>query len=99
MSDFLDDDRYPTEEALEKIRVWPHTDLAGAFAFVRSIWWSADWGWHTEIGEKTEYKISTGGWSGNESLIAAMKANRMLWLITWQQSRRGGHYIFELPRS
>ena len=41
--------------------------------------------------------ISTAGWSGNESIIYAMQNNKsMLWNLTWVQSRRGGHHIFEL---
>lgn len=38
---------------------------------------------------------STGGWSGNESIIGAMQKNRMVWNFLWEQSRRGGHYVFD----
>jgi len=42
------------------------------------------------------YNISTGGWSGNESIIHEMQENSMMWHLNWVQSCRGGHYIFEL---
>ncbi len=93
----MDDDGYPTEEELAKIRAWPWQDSAGLMAFIKSIWYLADWGWHEKPGEKgkVHYAISTAGWSGNESLIEAMQANEMFWLLNWKSSRRGGHYEFE----
>ena len=59
------------------------------------------WGWHMfatiENGKTTRtYQISTGGWSGNESLIAAMRENHLFWSLCWYQSRRGGHYTFHV---
>jgi hypothetical protein len=45
---------------------------------------------------KHRYYISTAGWSGNESIIYAMQENNLMWSLNWVQSRRGGHYIFEL---
>lgn len=102
-NDWLDEDGYPTEEALLKIEQWDTNDQKGWFEFIQSIWHLASWGWH-EVDEKHEwrdeqvhrYHISTAGWSGNESVIAAMKANIWMWGNTWVQSRRGGHYTFEL---
>lgn len=95
---------YPTIHDLDRIAFWPHDDLRECFRFIRSIWWASDWGWHeasaTEaFGDRPvqRYEISTGGWSGNEDIVAAMERNHMLMALTWQQSRRGGHYIFELP--
>jgi len=38
--------------------------------------------------------VSTGGWSGNEELIGAMRMNFILWSQWWWSSRRGGHYVF-----
>lgn len=102
--DSLDEDGYPTEDALELIERWHFNDAEGWFVYIRSIWWSADWGWK-EKEEPHEYKentmvhryhVSTGGWSGNESIIRAMQDNHMMWHLNWVQSRRGGHYIFEL---
>jgi len=99
--DFLDEDGYPTESALEIIKLWPYDDLTGWFKFIEDIWYMKSWGWH-EIdtvdniyGNVHEYHISTAGWSGSESIIGAMQQNWTLWSISWVQSRRGGHYIFQ----
>jgi hypothetical protein len=94
---------YPADEDLEKVETW-NGNWRECFAFIRSIWWMPEWGWHesTEKDEFTDklvtrYSISTGGWSGNESIIEAMEANRWMRWYFWQQSRRGGHYIYEVP--
>jgi len=101
-----DDDGYPTEAALEIVRIWHWSDSRGWFEFIESIWYMAAWGW-TESEVDHEYKkdekvyrynISTAGWSGNESIIRDMQKNDMMWHLNWVQSRRGGHYIFELYR-
>jgi hypothetical protein len=101
--DLIDEDGYPTDNALEIVRIWHWIDAKGYFEFIRSIWWYPDWGW--KEGEEAHdyrsgsivyrYHISTGGWSGNESIVHAMQKNEMMWHMNWVQSRRGGHYIFE----
>ena len=101
--ELLDDDGYPTNAALDIIRLWHWSDIKGWFEFVKSVWYSPSWGWSEGLEphdyEKNKdvyrYNISTGGWSGNESIICAMQENDMIWSLTWVQSRRGGHYIFE----
>lgn len=98
----LDSDGYPTEATLERIKSWPHDDWPGLFAFMKSVWWAADWGWHEEPGATTldkpcrKFHISTAGWRGNEDVIRALRENWLFWARCWEQSRRGGHYIFEL---
>lgn len=103
----MSNERYPTDEEIERITKWPYTDLVGLMEFVRSIWWNAERGWkraekQPEEGDLlhqepyTEFDISTGGWSGNEDLIDALQGNSMFWAICWVQSRRGGHYKFEV---
>ena len=100
---FLDGDGYPTEEAEKLVREWSHDDFPGLMAFVRGLWryseyWNAEDG--TDIIGKPVIKhyVSTAGWSGNESLIQALKGNVMFWMLCWEQSRRGVHYIFELRK-
>ena len=91
-------DKYPTEEELAKIQNWNVDDnnVSEFMAFVKSVWWMPDWGWVEENGK---YMISTGGWSGNEDIIGAMMNNKIFWLMFWEQSRRGGHYIFSAGRT
>ena len=101
-----DKDGYPTDEELQKIEEWPLSDgYTEFFSFIRGCWWTPQWGWREEdamddlFGRPVKrYTISTGGWSGNEEIIEAMRSNRFLWLFTWVQSRRGGHYIFEVKQ-
>lgn len=107
--DYLDEDGYPTEEALDIIANWwskPDSEcksFSELMEFIKTIWWTPDYGWqekeepHEIWPEKTvkRWYISTGGWSGNEDIIHAMKKSDFLWTLNWVQSRRGGHYIFE----
>jgi hypothetical protein len=95
---------YPTDEELHRIETWPFEDKWGWFGFIEGRWTYRSWGWREEEAMDDlfdrpvhRYYISTGGWSGNEDIIDAMSRNLMLWMLTWQQSRRGGHYIFEVP--
>lgn len=102
--EWLDEDGYPTEDALELIEKWHFNDAKGWFDFIHNIWYMSSWRW----GEKEDkhdfyedrkvyrYNVSTAGWSGNEGIIRAMERNSMMWHLNWVQSRRGGHYIFEL---
>jgi hypothetical protein len=104
--DYLDDDGYPTEDALKAIELWDWGTNGGSkgwFDFIASIWHFKDFGWwegecEHKNGEKYYgYAISTGGWSGNESIIYAMQRNKhSLWHLSWVSSHRGGHYEFEL---
>lgn len=101
--DMLDADGYPTNATLQIIELWPPDDKKGWFDLIKSFWWNPEFGWSEgeedhewKIGKVYRYHLSTGGWSGNESIIEAMQNNKnYLWVFTWVQSRRGGHYIFE----
>lgn len=90
---YLDAEGYPTDEALEKITNWHHRDFDLMIDFVRSIWWMPDWGFTIE-GDKLE--LSTGGWSGNESIMSALQRNYIFWSVAWVSHKRGGHYEFDL---
>lgn len=89
----VDAEGYPTEAALLKLREWPITDCRGWLEYARSLWWARDWGWPTLEGE-----VSTGGWSGNESIIEAMQAahSGIMWNAVWWNTRKGGHYTLAL---
>ena len=89
----LDKDGYPTEVLLEKIRTWKECNDTSLFQFIRPAWKYAESGYWQESGE--EFQISTGGWSGNESIIETMEANFIFWAMWWKSTERGGHYVFE----
>lgn len=104
---YLDNEGYPTDLALTLIEEAnppeknPH-DLMG---FIKSLWQYADWGWKEKkkrdyAGKKAIlYSISTAGWSGNESLIHALKDNKnFFWNLYWRKSKTGGHYKFLIPK-
>lgn len=94
--DYFDEDGYPTQEILAVIQGWQWGDAEGCFDFVRELWQYPHLWRESNDGENRLFKISTGGWSGNESLISAMERNQMIWVLTWVSSRRGGHYEFEI---
>lgn len=84
---------YPTDEELERLTKWDYNDAPGWFAFAKEVgnYWPDDEFWDEVNGR---YYISTGGWSGNEDIIAAMRENRVLWMFWWESHRSGGHYSF-----
>lgn len=94
--EYLDVDGYPTEDALKEIREFnkvDHESMCEFIDFLKSIWWAADWGF---IINGKILELHTGGWSGNEDIISELTKSS-LWILFWQSSRRGGHYLFELP--
>lgn len=101
---------YPDDSELDQIRNWPYQDPLGWFRFIKSVgkyWPDEDNAWRGWREEEVlsggfdqaafmEIGIATGGWSGNERILAAMQDNAALWLFTWESSRRGGHYTFRI---
>jgi hypothetical protein len=87
-------DGYPTNEELETIAAWDYKDPKGWFNYIDSLWSYPDYFESSDY--ELLWKISTGGWSGNEDMINSMQDNKMLWMTTWYSSTRGGHYIFKL---
>ena len=100
---------YPTAAELRRIRRWPvvtGADCTALLAFVRECWWNAEWGWTVAVRLRREtiggtpyryYQISTGGWSGNEDILAALDKNVMFQMLCFYSIRRGGHYVFRVP--
>ena len=90
-------DTYPTEDELKTVTTYEvnNTNFHDLMDYIKSIWWSPDWGWKRD---GDTYHISTGGWSGNEDIIGALMHNTMFWMLYWKQSRVGGHYIFSMSR-
>ena len=87
---------YPTEHSLRKIRRWDFADgYSPLMDYVKSLWWPSGWGWHQQ---GRHYRISTGGWSGNEDVMYALGRNFQFWSQCWKVHRAGGHYAFEIPK-
>jgi len=104
----MDNEGYPLDETLQQIERWEikdATDCEALLGFIGTVWWAADWGWTREARRQRDwkggplhrrYRISTDGWSGNESIITAMMNNWMFWALAWWSSHRGGHYEFRV---
>lgn len=97
----LDADGYPTAEALRGISVWTGTPrelvddvlvpLFRAYGTVEVTDALLSWGPRVK-----RVRLSTGGWSGNEDAINALK-DGFFWFAWWTTTRRGGHYTFDVP--
>lgn len=109
----FDSDGYPTEESLKTISGWSDFSSNGYaewIEYIKELWYWPDFIWVDEsenlmVRELNEIllrgssvlKISTGGWSGNESIISAMREN-IMWSFNFLSHRNGGHYELKLPK-
>lgn len=89
----FDADGYPTDESLDALSKWPTIDVVGWLCYARSML-SPTYSRYTELPDRIE--IATGGWSGNESVIQAMRQH-IFWSILWRSSHRGGLHVFDIP--
>ena len=87
----MDEDGYPTEETLERVRTWEPKDFQGLAEFLVSIWHYPEY--ITLAGSLL--RVSTGGWSGHEDIIGRLRENHAWWAFHWQSHKRGGHYVFK----
>ena len=96
----IDDDGYPTAEFLEWIERYDVIEN-GVYYLLDVLsrnWIYGDWGFIRKKprNKKFTVELHTGGWSGNEDLIRALKANNFFWFY-WIKSVVGGHYWFSFP--
>lgn len=100
----LDNEGYPTEEWLQYIKNYKPDESLPLLTFVKMVlvdgWYMSDWGYklHKKYKRKHKLELHTGGWSGNEETISAIKSN--IWLTHFKMKyvmwRVGGHYYFEI---
>ena len=84
---------YPEEDDLKKIKEWDIVkDRNGLIWFIQSLWQWEDY----FIYAYPHLELHTGGWSGHEDIISALKENTLFWLCYWYMSKRGGHYYFKM---
>jgi hypothetical protein len=91
---------YPTDEDLARIRTWKianREDILDLLEVVRSLWHYADFHGFEMNEERTNLKLNTYGWSGNESVVEALQENFSFWACCWRLHQRGGHYEFSIP--
>jgi hypothetical protein len=103
----VDADGYPTEAALDRLANWPHPDFGAALDFAMTLWHWPDAASHDinahEAGvlhatpEERYVRFATGGWSGNEAVIAALRKNFMIRAMCWRLSASGGLHIYRYP--
>ena len=89
--------KYPREEELITIKEWDLLEkpVIGLLNYVKELWEYDDR--FALTGKKVlRLYLSTGGWSGNEDIIAALQQNFLFWSMCWVKHIRGGHYWFEI---
>ncbi len=99
----LDDEGYPTDEYIAFIKGYTSKTMP-IINFVLDIlqdnWQYGEWGFKLGRVYKGVRKLElhTGGWSGNEEIIAAITSN--IWLTAFKMKYvkwyTGGHYYFEI---
>lgn len=104
----MDDDGYPTQEALDYIKnwslIWGRGDKetnTGKY-FVEGMYEElieyvrSIWTYNDAINyEDGLLEIHTFGWSGNEEIIEELKKTN-LWLMKHRTTQTGGHYYFKI---
>lgn len=100
----FEDGDYPTDWTLDLIRRWPIEHTNRGLDFVADAWHWPEFGVsrelrpeeavvaHAEPGER-HLRLATGGWSGNESIVAAMREN-FAFMCRWRLSGSGGLHIY-----
>ena len=99
----LDNDGYPTEEYIKFIKDYT-SETMPIINFVLGVlqdgWYFGDWGFKLKRKYRgiRKLELHTGGWSGNEEIIYAIKSN--LWLTDFKMKYvkwyTGGHFYFEI---
>lgn len=87
---------YPDDEELTLIKEWPFPKYDELIEYLQSSFWMPDWCITVKGRHVLRVYISTGGWSGNEDRMEALKQNFRFWSSCWRVHRTGGHYEFRI---
>ena len=104
---WLDGDGYPTEAALKRIRearspvdaLYAARDAWSGYGSVSGTLRPAELEMVRFAQPEELYRylrFATGGWSGNEDVIEALRENFVAWAMAWKLSASGGLHIFRL---
>ncbi len=94
----LNKDNYPDKTSLRQIREWDYLNqgVQGLLNLVKENTNHPDFSF-SMIGKRVlHFEYHTGGWSGNEDVIDALRQNWLFWSMFWQKSTRGGHHYFKI---
>ena len=94
----LDENNYPDEESLKQIKEWDIISK-GIQGLLDLIEENTNWADRQiyQTGKRVIcYEYHTGGWSGNEDVIRALRENLSFFPLFWLKSTRGGHYYFKI---
>jgi hypothetical protein len=104
-NELVDEHGYPTNMALDHVLNFYGTPME-LMDFIDRIWWpqGATLSSRTWVDEYPlrpnkgahEWYLATGGWSGNEDVIARMDET-FFWMKFWYSSIVGGGYTFYIP--
>jgi len=98
MTDWSSGAPYPEDSLVELIKNFEGTVMD--FFDLVEMCWIHEYGCmkrHNYGGEHRIY-MATGGWSGNEDIIQAMRENKSwFWMMSWHRSERGGAFWFRFP--
>lgn len=96
----MDSHGYPDDKELEAIETWEMDWTGEGFRplmdYVKSLNWEAYGSWE-QVGDM--FRLATGGWSGNESIICALEKNFMFQAFCAEAWRKGGLYIFDVRKT
>ena len=94
---FLDDEQYPSDEFIDAIAHCKPEDYNFMLEKIEQHWRFANYFTKKKDEEGViRIEMITGGWSGNESIIKALRKNSAWWACFWELSTRGGRHCFEI---
>ena len=94
----IDIDGYPDEVSLDQIAHWDilKEGIEGLLNLIEENTQWADRQIERRGKRVIYYTYNTGGWSGNEAVIAALFKNYLFWGMFWEKHTVGGHYYFKI---
>ena len=94
----LNEDGYPDEASLKEIKEWNITKegVQGLLDLVEENTHFGDWSFCIKGKHVLWLEYHTGGWSGNEDVIDALRSNLLFFPLYWKKTEVGGHYYFKI---
>ena len=80
---------YPTNKTLDNIRAY-----SGDFNKLMELITPLFETYGKCAREDDNWVVVTGGWSGCESVVEALKENLLFWACCWRMSKVGGYFEF-----